>query len=57
MYKRSLAISEKALGPDHPTVASSLENYAGLLERTKRQAEADKLKERAAKIRKGKSEP
>ncbi len=30
LIKRSLAISEKALGPEHPDVARSLENYAGL---------------------------
>ena len=27
-YKRSLAISQKALGPDHPDVAMSLNNLA-----------------------------
>ena len=26
LYKRALAIVEKALGPDHPNVAKSLEN-------------------------------
>ena len=39
LYKRSLAIDEKALGPDHPNVAISLENYAVLLRATKREAE------------------
>ena len=29
-YKRSLAIQEKVLGPDHPDVAASLSNLAGL---------------------------
>ncbi|MGH8500651.1 MAG: tetratricopeptide repeat protein, partial [Methylococcales bacterium] len=28
LYQRSLAISEKALGPDHPDVATSLNNLA-----------------------------
>ena len=28
LYQRSLAITEKALGPEHPHVAQSLENYA-----------------------------
>ena len=28
LYKRSLAIREKALGPDHPDVAQSLNNLA-----------------------------
>ena len=30
LFKRSLAIQEKALGPDHPDVATSLNNLAGL---------------------------
>ena len=30
LYKRSLAICEKALGPDHPDVAMSLNNLAVL---------------------------
>ena len=30
LYKRSLAICEKALGPDHPDVATSLNNLAVL---------------------------
>ena len=30
LYKRALAIREKALGPDHPDVADSLNNLAGL---------------------------
>ncbi len=30
LYKRSLAINEKALGPDHPDVAVSLNNLAAL---------------------------
>ena len=29
-YKRSLAIREKALGPEHPDVGTSLNNLAGL---------------------------
>ena len=31
LYERSLALLEKALGPDHPDVAASLNNLAGLL--------------------------
>ncbi|CAM9826703.1 unnamed protein product, partial [Choristocarpus tenellus] len=31
LYQRSLAITEKVLGPDHPDVAFSLDNWAGLL--------------------------
>jgi hypothetical protein len=30
LFRRSLAILEKALGPDHPSVATSLENLAAL---------------------------
>ncbi|CAN0583074.1 unnamed protein product, partial [Laminaria digitata] len=30
LYKRSLAIYEKALGPEHPSVARSLNNLAVL---------------------------
>ena len=32
LYTRSLAIREKALGPDHPAVATSLNNKASLLQ-------------------------
>lgn len=32
LFRRSLAIREKALGPQHPDVAQSLNNQAGLLE-------------------------
>ena len=33
LYKRALAICEKALGPDHPDVALSLNNLAALYQR------------------------
>ena len=39
LYQRSLAIVEKALGPEHPSVATSLENYAILLRKTGRGAD------------------
>ena len=51
LYKRSLAISEKALGPDHPDVATSLENYALLLRKTQRNAEAVEKEAHAKAIR------
>ena len=51
LLKRSLAISEKALGPDHPDVATSLENYAAQLRKMHRDAEAEKLEARAREIR------
>ena len=43
LFKRSLAILEKALGPEHPNVATSLENWAKLLRQINRDAEAAKL--------------
>jgi hypothetical protein len=44
-------IRERALGPNHPDVATTLENYAVLLEQTDRAAEAAPLRERAQAIR------
>ncbi len=51
LYKRSLAIWEKALGAEHPDVATSLENYSALLRETGRGSEAVKLETRARAIR------
>ena len=51
LYKRSLAIREKALGLEHPDVARSLENYARLLRMTKRKDQAAKLEASAKAIR------
>jgi tetratricopeptide (TPR) repeat protein len=51
LVKRSLAIWEKALGPDHPNVATSLENMAVLYRATKRDKEAQELEKRAERIR------
>ena len=50
-YKRSLAIREKALGPAHPNVAKGLENYAALLRKMNRDAEAKNMEARAKVIR------
>ena len=50
LYRRSLAIWEKALGPEHPDVATSLENYAALLRKSGRSAEAGKMESRAKAI-------
>ena len=50
-YQRSLAIWEKALGPEHPDVATILENYADLLRELDRNREAEELEERARAIR------
>ncbi len=51
LFKRSIAIREKALGPEHPDVAMGLQNYAELLRKTNREAEAEKLEARAQAIR------
>ncbi len=51
LYKRALAIWEKALGPEHPDVATSLENYAALLRETGRADEAAEMEARAKAIR------
>ncbi len=51
LHKRALAIMEKALGPEHPNVATSLENYAKLLRKTERDAEAEELEARGKAIR------
>ena len=50
LYKRSLAIYEKAHGPDHPDVAMSLNNLAILYRATKRETQAEELEKRAARI-------
>ena len=46
-----LAIREKALGPDHPDVAKSLNNLAVLYDNEGRYAEAEPLYKRALAIR------
>lgn len=50
LFKRSLEILEENLGPDHPNVATALENYAVLLDKTNRTSDAKRLKARAAAI-------
>ncbi len=51
LFKRSLAIRKKALGPDHPEVATILENYAAMLREAGRTVEAVKMEARAKAIR------
>ena len=51
LYRRSLVIEEKALGPEHPDVATVLENYAALLRETARADEAEKMEVRAKAVR------
>ena len=48
--RRALAIDEASFGPDHPNVATSLNNLAGLLQATNRLAEAEPLYRRALAI-------
>ena len=50
LYKRALAIREKALGPDHPDVAKSLNNLAGLYREQGRYADAEPLFKRSLAI-------
>ena len=49
-YRRALAIDEKAFGPDHPDVATALNNLAALLRATNRLGEAEPLYRRALAI-------
>src|SRR5271166_4290232 len=50
LYRRALAIEETSFGPDHPEVATDLNNLAGLLQATNRLAEAEPLYRRALAI-------
>jgi tetratricopeptide (TPR) repeat protein len=51
LYKRSLAIREKAQGPEHPDVGRSLNDLAMLYKKIGRAEEASLLEERAKKIK------
>jgi hypothetical protein len=50
LYQRSLVIKEKAVGPNHPSVATSLNNLAELYRATNRTSEAEALEKRANAI-------
>ena len=50
LYKRSLAIKEKALGPEHPDVAKVLNNLAFLYDNQGRYADAESVYRRALAI-------
>ena len=50
LYRRALAIDEKALGPDHPDTATSLNNMAALYRAQERYKEAEPLCQRALDI-------
>ena len=51
LFKRSLAINEKALGPEHPNVATSLNNLAALYESQGRYTDAEPVYQRASNTR------
>src|SRR5260370_773531 len=51
LFKRALAIREKALGTNHPLVATSLNNLAELYRAQGRYAEAETLYQRALAVR------
>ncbi len=51
LLERSLKIREKALGDEHPDVATALEDYAILLRDTERTSEAEAMETRARTIR------
>ena len=48
--KKALAVAEEDAGPDHPSVATSLNNLAGMYRDMGRVQEAGKLEARAAQI-------
>jgi tetratricopeptide (TPR) repeat protein len=50
LYQRALAIREKALGPDHPKTATSLNNMAELLRSQAKYEDALPLYQRALAI-------
>ena len=50
LYRRALTIDEASYGPDHPEVATDLNNLAGLLYATNRLGEAEPLFRRALAI-------
>ena len=49
--KKALEVAEETVGPDHPDVATSLNNLAGLYRAINRDKEAEPLEDRAARIR------
>jgi len=51
LYERVLEIAEAKLGPDHPNVAKTLNNLAGIYHSTQRFTEARRLYERVLEIR------
>ncbi len=50
LMRRALTIDETAYGPDHPNVATDLNNLAGLLQATNRLTDAEPLMRRVVEI-------
>jgi len=50
LYQRALALIERTLGPEHPNLAATLDNYADLLRKMQRAAEAETAEARAKAI-------
>ena len=50
LYRRSLELSERVLGPEHPTTATTLNNLAAVLEATGRYQEAEMLYRRSLEL-------
>ena len=51
LFKRALAIYEKAFGKNHPDVATTCDSMAGLYRQIGKEDEAENLEARARKIR------
>ena len=50
MYRRAIAIWEKAVGQDHPSVATGLNNLAAVCVNMKKYSEAETLLQRSFEI-------
>jgi CHAT domain-containing protein/Tfp pilus assembly protein PilF len=50
LYRRALAIQERALGPDHPAIANTLNNLSAMLDQQGKSSEAELLQRRALAI-------
>jgi tetratricopeptide (TPR) repeat protein len=50
LYQRSLAIVERAVGPEHPNVATSLNNLARLYQAQGKYSQAEPLYQRSLAI-------
>ncbi len=57
LYRRSLAMKEKLVGPEHPVVANTLNNLAVICRRQERFDEAEELYARALQILEAGVEP